>query len=91
MTKPQGNGASQLVQLMRLHGHNKDITFELGTVISAPPEVSIRLDSVEFDLDKSDLIFASRVADSLQPDDRVIVACDDDRKVFYVIDKAVIY
>ena len=91
MAKPQGNGASQLVQLMRLHGHNKDITFELGTVTSAPPEVSIRLDSVEFDLDKSDLIFASRATESLQQDDRVIVACDEEHKVFYVIDKAVIY
>jgi len=91
MTKPQGNGYSQLIQLMRKHGHNNDVTFELGTVTSAPPEVSVRLDSVGFDLDKSDLIFASRVTDSLQQNDRVIVACDDGQKVYYVIDKAVIY
>jgi hypothetical protein len=92
MTKPQGTGYSQLIQLMRKHGHNKDVEIELGTVTAPPPEVLIRLDSFGFDLDKSDLIFASRVVDTpLKEGDRVIVVSNDTHKTFYVIDKAVRY
>ncbi|EGI2114806.1 hypothetical protein FH832_002870 [Listeria monocytogenes] len=77
---------------MRKHGHNKDVEIELGTVMSAPPEVLIRLDSFGFDLDKSDLIFASRVTETpLQVNDRVIVACNESQTLYYVIDKAVKY
>lgn len=92
MTKPQGTGYSQLIQLMRKHGHNKDVEIELGTVTAPPPEVLIRLDSFGFDLDKSDLIFAGKVVESsLQEGDRVIVISNESHKIFYVIDKAVKY
>ncbi|CAH0305218.1 DUF2577 domain-containing protein [Priestia megaterium] len=92
MTKPQGSGHAQLVQLMRKYGHNKDIDIELGTVMAPPPEVLIRLDSFGFDLDKSDLVFASRITESpLQQGDRVIVASNDAQTLYYVLDKAVRY
>ena len=92
MTKPQGDGFSQLVQLMRKHGHNKDVEIELGTVTAPPPEVLIRLDSLGFDLDKGDLIFAGRLSDTpLQEGDRVIVVSNEAQTLFYVLDKAVRY
>jgi len=92
MAKPQGNGYSQFVQLMRKHGHNKDIDIELGTVRAAPPEVAIRLDGFDFDLYKGDLIFAGKVVDTpLQEGDRVIVASNEAQTTYFVLDKAVRY
>jgi len=91
--KPQGDGYSQLVQLIRKHGHNKDIDIELGTVVAPPPEVEIQLDSMQdFHLYKSELIFAGKVVETpLQEGDRVIVASNDAQTQFYVLDKAVRY
>ena len=90
--KPQGNPYSQFVHLMRKHGHNKDIDIELGTVKTPPPEIAIRLDSLEFDLYNSELIFASKVVDTpLQEGDRVIVACNEAQTLYFVLDKAVSY
>jgi hypothetical protein len=53
-----GSGASQLVQLMRQYGYNKDIDVELATVTSAPPNLRIKIDNMSVDLDKDDVIVA---------------------------------
>lgn len=59
--QPEGNGASQLVQLMRIHGYNKDIDIELATVTAAPPELKIKIDNMPVELEKDDLIVAQRL------------------------------
>jgi hypothetical protein len=59
--KPEGNGASQLVQLMKIHGYNKDINIELGTVTAAPPALKVRLDNMTIDLEAEDLVIAERL------------------------------
>ncbi|QJC51731.1 DUF2577 domain-containing protein [Paenibacillus albicereus] len=61
MDRGEGSGASQLVQLMRNIGWNADTTIELGTVVSAPPELKIRIDHMELVLEKDDLVVAERL------------------------------
>jgi hypothetical protein len=54
----EGSGASQLVQLIRTLGYNSDVTMELATVTSAPPELKIKVDNMNVELEKDDLIVA---------------------------------
>ena len=51
----EGSAASKLVQLMRKHGHNKDVTIELGEVLAPLPNLQIRVGTDEIDLDMDDL------------------------------------
>lgn len=64
----EGDGYSKLIQLMRKHGHNKDVNIVLGTVRQSPPELKIRLDHLPIDLEKEDLI----VAEHLTRHERVV-------------------
>ncbi|MEH6944777.1 DUF2577 domain-containing protein [Bacillus sp. JJ722] len=59
--KPEGDPYSQLVQEMQLNGYNKAVDIEIGTVIAAPPNIKIRLDSSPIELDKDDLIIAEHL------------------------------
>jgi Protein of unknown function (DUF2577) len=59
--QPEGNGASQLVQLMKIHGHNKDVDIELATVTAAPPALRIKIDNMPIELEADDLIVAERL------------------------------
>lgn len=52
----EGTGASLFVQLMQKFGYNKDIGLEFGTVTSAPPEIKIKLDNMQDELEAEDLI-----------------------------------
>jgi len=54
----EGSGASQLVQLIRAIGYNADISVELATVTSAPPKLKIKVDHMNLELEKDDLIVA---------------------------------
>lgn len=58
MERIEGSGASQLVQLIRTIGYNPEITFELATVTSAPPQLKIKVDHMNVELEKDDLIVA---------------------------------
>ncbi|MGO4542700.1 DUF2577 family protein [Paenibacillus sp. 2TAB19] len=58
MERIEGSGASQLVQLIRAIGHNTDITFELATVTADAPELKIKVDHMNIELEKDDLIVA---------------------------------
>lgn len=58
MERIEGSGASQLVQLIRTIGYNSEITFELATVTSAPPQLKIKVDHMNVELEKDDLIVA---------------------------------
>lgn len=57
----EGGGGSKLVQLIRQHGFNKDVNIELATVTNAPPELKIKVDNVDFELDSDDLIVAEHL------------------------------
>lgn len=56
MSRIEGSGASQLVQLIRTLGQNTDVTLELATVTSAPPSLKIKVDNMAVELDKDDLL-----------------------------------
>ncbi len=58
MERIEGSGASQLVQLIRAIGYNWDITLELATVTAPPPELKIKVDHMNVELEKDDLIVA---------------------------------
>ncbi|MBW4841169.1 MAG: DUF2577 domain-containing protein [Paenibacillaceae bacterium] len=58
MERIEGSGASQLVQLIRAIGYNSDITLELATVTAPPPELKIKVDHMNVELEKDDLIVA---------------------------------
>lgn len=62
MERIEGTGASQLVQLIRAIGYNSEITFELATVTSAPPQLKIKVDHMNVELEKDDLIVAQSLA-----------------------------
>ena len=83
----EGSGASKLVQLMRKHGRNKDVTIDIGEVISASP-LSVNVDGLE--LDAEDLILSETVsAKGLTAGDKLIVIGDEDFQQYFVIDRAV--
>lgn len=87
----EGSAASRMVQLMRKHGHNRDVSIELATVITPLPDLSVKLASDGMELEHGDLIIAGIVATyTLIAGDQVIVICDDDSQMYYVIDKAVV-
>ncbi|RED40743.1 DUF2577 family protein [Paenibacillus sp. VMFN-D1] len=58
MERIEGSGASQLVQLIRAIGYNSDMSIELATVTAAPPELKIKVDHMNVELEKDDLIVA---------------------------------
>ncbi|MBQ4901054.1 DUF2577 family protein [Paenibacillus sp. Marseille-P2973] len=58
MERIEGSGASQLVQLIRKIGYNSEITFELATVTAKPPDLKIKVDHMNVELEKDDLIVA---------------------------------
>lgn len=59
--KPEGDTYSQFVQEIQRAGYSKPVDFEIGTVLVAPPEIIVRLDSSPIELDKDDLTIAERV------------------------------
>ncbi|AXN39858.1 hypothetical protein [Peribacillus butanolivorans] len=86
----EGSAASKLVQLMRRHGHNKDVTIELGEVLAPLPNLQIRVGTDEIDLDMDDLNVSQTAFNAgLDVGDRVIIIGDEDAQKFYVIDKVV--
>lgn len=58
MIRIEGSGASQLVQLIRELGYNSEVTIELATVTAAPPELKIKVDHMNLELERDDLIVA---------------------------------
>lgn len=68
MFRSEGSGASQLVDLIRAIGHNTDVSIELATVTSEPPELKIKIDNMNIELEKEDLI----VAESLTKHKRTV-------------------
>lgn len=85
--KIEGSPASKMVQMMRSYGYNRELTLEVGTVLSPLPNLSINLESDSLTLDKDDLIIATTVANlDIKTGDQVIVLGDNDSQFYYVID-----
>lgn len=57
----EGSGASKLVQLIKQGGYNKDVNVEIGTVISAPPNLKIKIERDGIVLEKDDLTVAEHL------------------------------
>lgn len=57
----EGNGFSKLTQVIRDTGYNKDIDIELATVTASPPNLKIKVDNMDVELEKDDLIVAERL------------------------------
>lgn len=53
----EGSGPSQLVQLIKQIGYNKDIDIELATVTSSSP-LKVKVDNMKIELEGSDLVIA---------------------------------
>jgi hypothetical protein len=88
--KIEGSAASRMVQLIRKHGYNRDMSIELATVITPLPDLSVQLSSDGLVLEREDLVVAGIVATyALIAGDQLIVIGDDDSQFYYVIDKAV--
>jgi hypothetical protein len=86
----EGDGAARLIQLMRIHGYNKDVDIELATVTSAPPNLRIQIDNMKVELDSDDIVMTETLnKSSPQPGDRVIVASVRNGQLYIVIDKVV--
>jgi Protein of unknown function (DUF2577) len=102
----EGSGASRLVQLIRSYGYNKDVDFELATVVAPPPNLQITLDKDGLILEASDLVVCEHLTEhsreltdgttltfrpALKVGDKVIVVSSEEKQQFLVIDKAVTY
>ncbi|QDX93643.1 DUF2577 domain-containing protein [Brevibacillus laterosporus] len=58
----EGGGPSQLRQLIKQIGYNKDVDIELGTVIAPPPAIRVKVDNDEkLELLAEDLIVAEHL------------------------------
>lgn len=57
----EGSGASKLVQLIKQGGYNKDVNVEIGTVVSAPPNLKIKIERDDIILEKDDLTVAEHL------------------------------
>ena len=59
----EGNGFSKLAQVMQQAGYNKDVTVEIGKVVSAAPNLQIKLQSDGLVLEKDDLTVAQHLTE----------------------------
>jgi hypothetical protein len=102
----EGSGGSRLVQLTKEIGYNKDVDFELATVVAPPPNLQIKLDKDALVLEASDLIVCEHLTEhsreltdgtiltfkpALKAGDKVIVVSSEEKQQFLVIGKAVTF
>lgn len=57
----EGKGASMLTQVIRQIGYNKDLNVEIGTVVSAAPDLKIKIERDQIVLEKDDLLVAEHL------------------------------
>ncbi|MED4729188.1 DUF2577 domain-containing protein [Aneurinibacillus migulanus] len=51
-----GNPYTDLVQLMKEHGHNKDVDIVFGTITTPPPNIRVKVDNESLELEKDDVV-----------------------------------
>lgn len=59
----EGNGFSKLAQVMKQAGYNKEISIDIGEVITAPPNLKIKLKSDGLTLEKEDIILSQQLTE----------------------------
>lgn len=57
----EGSAANQFVQLIRQLGKDRKFRLELGTVLSAPPALSVQVDHMNLALNRDDLLVAEHL------------------------------
>lgn len=57
----EGSGSVRLINLIKKHGYNKDLSVSLATVTSGFPEFKIQIDGMKIELDKDDVIIAEHL------------------------------
>ncbi|MEK3776842.1 DUF2577 domain-containing protein [Paenibacillus sp. FSL K6-4396] len=56
-----GGGVSKLRDVIRQLGYNKDLDIEFGTVIAPLPDIRVKLDNANFELEREDLVILERL------------------------------
>lgn len=70
----EGSPYSKMVQLMRSTGYNRTMDVVLGTVLTPPPGITIKLDHLPIEIDKDDLL----IAEHLAKHERIVSIEDDE-------------
>ncbi|SDC86810.1 Protein of unknown function [Paenibacillus sp. CF095] len=56
-----GGGVSKLRDVIRQLGYNKDVDVEIGTVTAPLPDIRVKLDNVNFELEREDIVIVERL------------------------------
>ena len=59
----EGSYGSQMIQLIRQYGYNKDMSIDVGVVVTPPPKLTVRLTNDDIVLEEADLIVADNLLD----------------------------
>ncbi|MGF9711617.1 DUF2577 domain-containing protein [Paenibacillus naphthalenovorans] len=62
----EGTGASQLAQNIRKLGYNDFDRFELATVTSPPPSITVKIDNMADELDAGDIVVAESLTEHMR-------------------------
>lgn len=57
----EGTNVSKLWDLVRQVGYNKDVDVEFGTVTAPLPDIRVKLDDANFELERDDLVIPERL------------------------------
>jgi hypothetical protein len=86
-----GRGGSQLVQLIRSIGYNRDVDIRFGTIVSPPPDIKLQIDDSKILFDEDDVVVAWSVRNDLEVGSRVIVATIKDGQQHIILDRIATY
>ncbi|WP_339274471.1 DUF2577 family protein [Paenibacillus sp. FSL W8-0426] len=75
----EGGPVSKLRDVIRLLGYNKDVDIEFGTVIAPLPDILVRLDDANFELDSEDCV----VCEHLREHDREVTLGGQDTTITF--------
>lgn len=59
----EGSGISQFKALIQTLGYNKDVDIEFATVMTAPPNLRIKIDNMPVELDADDLVICEHLTE----------------------------
>lgn len=85
--KLEGSGGSQLITAIK-HLTKISETFELATVVSAYPDMKVKLDGSNLVLD-NDFLIITEASSNCVVGDRVVMASVQNGQVFILLDKVV--
>jgi len=56
-----GGGVSKLRDVVKQLGYNKDVDVEIGTVTAPLPDIRVKLDNANFELEREDVVVPERL------------------------------